>query len=178
MSEVEIVLNPTAQFKIRGEAGRRILVETALAQTLTNKTLTAPVLTAPVITGALTVGAGAVLTSPTITGAIETETFATISGDGAITIVSGNTYLTKGSAAAVTIAAPGAAGIGVVLTIHGGSDFAHVVTFTGATLHDGTSGGHSLWTSAAFQGSSLTVIGVTAVKWSVVANNLGVITTP
>lgn len=70
--ELDIVLNPAPQFKIRGEAGRRELVELARTQTLTNKTLTAPVITAPVITGAMTVGAGSSLVSPAVTGSAGT----------------------------------------------------------------------------------------------------------
>jgi hypothetical protein len=100
----------------------------------------------------------------------------TIPGDGAIPIDIDGTYLlTKGSAAAITVAAPGAANIGRKLVIMGGSDFAHVVTFTGSTLRDGTTGGSAAWTSAAFQGSSLTCQAVSAVLWNVIANNLGVI---
>lgn len=96
--------------------------------------------------------------------------------DGAINIdYDSKTLLTKGSAGAHTVAAPGANRIGRRLTIMGGSDFAHVVTFTGSTLRDGTTGASITWTSAAFQGSSLTVEAISATVWNVVANNLGVI---
>lgn len=107
------------------------------------------------------------------------EEILTLSADGAVPIgVDGVFYITKaGSAAALTVAAPGAANIGRQLTFHGGSDFAHVVTFTGATLHDGTTGGHATATSPAFQGGSITVRAVTAAKWSLEVNNLFVITT-
>lgn len=102
----------------------------------------------------------------------------TVAVDGAIPVdVDATYYVTKGSAWAGTIAAPGAANIGRKITVHGGSDFAHVLAFTGATLHDGTTGGHAVATSAAFQGSSITVRAVTAVKWSLEVNNLFVITT-
>jgi hypothetical protein len=102
----------------------------------------------------------------------------TIATDGALPIGEDRTfYITKGSALAGTVAAPGAANIGRRLTFLGGSDFAHVVTFTGATLHDGTTGGHAVATAPAFQGGALTVEAVTALKWNVVANNLFVITT-
>jgi len=100
----------------------------------------------------------------------------TITGDGAIPVDRDSiTRLTKGSAAAVTVAAPGAKNIGRRLEIHGGSDFAHVVTFTGSTLVDGTTGASITWTSAAFAGSSLTVRALTATLWSVIVNNLGTI---
>jgi hypothetical protein len=99
-----------------------------------------------------------------------------LAGDGAINIdFDSKTLLTKGSAAAVTVAAPGAGRIGRRLLIMGGSDFAHVVTFTGSTLRDGTTGASVTWTSAAFQGSSLMVEAISATTWNVIANNLGVI---
>jgi len=101
--------------------------------------------------------------------------FASYAADGAIPVVSGVAYLTKGSAGAYTLAAPGASGIGTRITLTTGTDFAHVVTFTGTTLQDGTAGANSTWTSAAVQGSSLTVLGVTATKWNVESFNLGTI---
>lgn len=129
------------------------LTSASNTQTLTNKTLTAPVLNAPLLV----------------------EPFNTYAADGAITVAHQIAYLTKGSAGAYTIAAPGAAGIGVPITFTTGTDFAHVVTFTGTTLQDGTAGANSTWTAAAVQGSSLTVVGVTATKWNVVSFNLGTI---
>lgn len=100
----------------------------------------------------------------------------TLAGDGAIPVDADSiTLLTKGSAAAVTVAAPGAANIGRRLVIHNGSDFAHIVTFTGFTLRDGTTGASITWTAAAFRGSSLTVRAVDASTWSVEAMNLGAI---
>lgn len=117
------------------------------------------------------------VTSPTITGGTSTAAapFNTYASDGAITVSSQFAYLTKGSAGAYTLAAPGAGGIGVTITMSCGSAFAHVVTFTGTTLQDGTTGANITWTAAAFEGSSLTVIGVTATKWNVVSFNLGTI---
>lgn len=129
------------------------VIDASSVQTLTNKTFTAPVLNAPLIT----------------------QSFTTISGDGAVAVASGITLLTKGSAAAITLAAPGAAGIGVVLTITTGSNFAHVVTFTGTTLNDGTAGANTTWTAAAVKGSSITVVGTTAAEWNVISFQLGTI---
>jgi len=106
---------------------------------------------------------------------ILTSGLTTISSDGAVSIISDTIYLTKGSAATITVAAPGANGIGTKITITTGTDFAHVVTFTGTTLNDGTAGANSTWTSAAVQGSSISVVGVTATKWNVVSFNLGTI---
>lgn len=101
--------------------------------------------------------------------------FTTYVNDGAIGISSQVAYLTKAGVGAYTVAAPGAAGIGVELTITNGSANAHVVTFTGTTLQDGTTGANITWTAAAFEGSSITVVGVTATKWNVVSFNLGTI---
>lgn len=84
-------------------------------------------------------------------------------------------YLTKGSAAAVTVKAPGAKNIGRRLTFITGSDFAHVVTFTGSTLKDGTTGAKITWTSVAFIGSSITVRASTATQWVVESKNLGTV---
>lgn len=99
----------------------------------------------------------------------------TYAADGAVTVAPQTALLTKGSAGAYTLAAPGAAGIGIQIDLTTGTDFAHVVTFTGTTLNDGTVGANSTWTAAAVQGSSLTVVGVTATKWNVVSFNLGTI---
>lgn len=126
-------------------------------------------------------GAGTITINGTATGATIipkariTPEFTTIAGDGAVTLNSGVVYLTKGSAAAITVAAPGAGGIGKRITITTGSDFAHVVTFTGTTLYDGTTGANSTWTAAAFQGASITFIGATATKWVVESFNTGTI---
>lgn len=100
------------------------------------------------------------------------NTYAT---DLAVTVASQVALLTKGSAGAYTVAAPGTAGIGVQIELTAGSDFAHVVTFTGSTLKDGTTGAKITWTSAAFIGSSITVVGVTATQWVVVSKNLGTV---
>lgn len=100
---------------------------------------------------------------------------ATITGDGAIALTSGTTLLTKGSAAAITIAAPGTNFANLRITIIAGSNFAHVVTFTGSTLLDGTTGANITWTSAAFIGSSITVQGLSATTWGVESFNLGTI---
>lgn len=89
----------------------------------------------------------------------------TYTGDGAISIASQVALLTKGSAAAMTVAAPGAAGIGTRITIVSGSNFAHVITFTGGTLGDGTTGLNTTVTMTAFIGSAITVIANTATQW-------------
>lgn len=96
--------------------------------------------------------------------------------DQAIPIVEDAIFqLTKGSAGAYSVAAPGAANVGRKLIFLTGTDFAHVVTFTGTTLQDGTTGLNTTWTAAAFSGSSLTVRAVSATRWAVESFNLGTI---
>jgi hypothetical protein len=131
-------------------------VTEARAQTLTNKTLTSPTITSPTITAASV--------SPAIT---------TLTADGAITIASGTVLLSRASQATLaSVAAPGAAGVGVRMTIIGGTDFAHVITFTGGTLWDGTTGANTTVTMTAFRGSSITVIGQSATVWLVESQNV------
>lgn len=126
-------------------------------------------------------GAGTITIGGTSTGATllpnsrAVQAAQTITGDGAITIQSGIVWLTKGSAAAITLAAP-SSNDGVRITIIGASDFAHVVTFTGTTLLDGTTGANLKSTLAAFAGSGLTVI-AKGTNWYVESNNLTTITT-
>lgn len=134
-------------------SGRVPVVTEAGTQTLTNKTLTSPI----------------------ISGAVSTGVMNTYAVDGAISVATQTALLTKGSAGAYTLAAPGTAGIGVQVKITAGSDFAHVVTFTGSTLKDGTTGAKVTWTAAAFIGSSITVEGVTATQWVVISKNLGTV---
>ncbi len=90
--------------------------------------------------------------------------------DGALTLVSQTAVITKaGSACLLSIAAPGVAGLRLVITSN--SAFAHVITFTGATLWDGTTGANTTVTMTAFQGSSLTVVSASATIWLVESQN-------
>jgi hypothetical protein len=99
-----------------------------------------------------------------------------LAADAAIPIDVDEVYqLTKGSAGAYSVAAPGVANVGRSLVLINGSDFAHIVTFTGTTLQDGTTGLNTTWTAAAFAGSSLTVRAVSATRWAVESFNLGTI---
>lgn len=86
--------------------------------------------------------------------------------DGAIAIRSGQVILDKSSALAMTVAAPTAEQAGTRMTITNNNDVAHVVTFTGTTLLDGTTGANITATFAAFKGSSITVVAVN-LKWHV-----------
>ncbi|HJR08431.1 MAG TPA: hypothetical protein VJ842_14310 [Pyrinomonadaceae bacterium] len=99
-----------------------------------------------------------------------------IPGDGAIPIDRDGSYLlAKGSAAAITVAAPGTNNIGRKITITTITDFAHVVTFTGTTLMDGTAGLNTTWTATAVSGCSITFVAVSATRWAVLSFNLGTI---
>lgn len=91
----------------------------------------------------------------------------TYAADAAITLTSQVALLTKGSAAAMTVAAPGANGVGTYLVITSGSNFAHVITFTGGTLGDGTTGLNTTVTMTAFIGSSIVVYAISATTWVV-----------
>lgn len=93
--------------------------------------------------------------------------------DGALPIDRDRVYqITKGSAAAISVAAPGDKNIGRRILVMGGTDFAHVITFTGGTLRDGTTGASTTSTFPAFQGASIEFIAVSATGWQVIANNL------
>lgn len=84
--------------------------------------------------------------------------------DGAIALTSGVHRINKTSAAAMTVAAPTDAQDGTELVITAGTDFAHVITFTGSTLLDGTTGANLTVTLAAFIGSTITVF-ASGTKW-------------
>jgi len=129
-------------------------------------------LTTPVLSGAVT-GTFSLPSTATVPSSTVSSTQTSYTADGAIALTPGTALLAKTSAAAMTIAAPGVAGIRITFTTT--TDFAHVVTFTGATLWDGTATANSTWTAAAVQGSSLTVESVSATKWNVISFNLGTI---
>lgn len=102
----------------------------------------------------------------------------TLSADGAIPIDQDRVvHLAKGSAGAFTIAAPGATNFaeGREITIVTDTDFAHVVTFTGSTLWDGTTGANITWTATAFKGCAITIVALSATLWQVKSFNLGAI---
>lgn len=70
----------------------------------------------------------------------------------------GDYFITKATAIALTIAAPTAADTGNEFTVTSTTAAAHVITFTGGTLWDGTAGVNSTATYAALQGASITFI--------------------
>jgi hypothetical protein len=135
--------------------GNITLVDTTSAQAISGKTLT-------VTGGTFT---SPVLVSPVIVAPTGTENVIAYTADGAIAITNHVAYITKaGSAAAMTVAAPGA-GAGARITIVTGSAFAHVVTFTGATLNNGLTTPKTTVTFTAVIGSAITVIATTAGLW-------------
>jgi hypothetical protein len=90
--------------------------------------------------------------------------------DGAIALTSGTHYISKTSAAAMTVAAPTAAIAGTRLTISAGTNFAHVITFTGSTLLDGTTGANLTVTLTAFIGSTI-VVEARGTTWVLVSSS-------
>lgn len=103
-------------------------------------------------TGKWVLSIGSVLSEASVTPKGTTYTI-----DGAITIQSGVAWIEKTSIIALTLAAPSSQD-DTRITIISNSDFAHVVTFTGVTLLDGTTGANITATFAAFKGASITVV--------------------
>ena len=108
-------------------------------------------------------------------GAVSADTLAgrevvtAYTADGAIAISSGIKTIGKSSAAAMTVAAPTAAQEGTVMRIVAKTAYAHVITFTGNILDDGTSATKLTATTAAYVGSGLTVVAVN-LRWILVSN--------
>jgi hypothetical protein len=176
---------------VRGAGARSalssdILAEVTLvgAETLTNKTLTTPVV-ASVYQDAgktklmtmpntasdtlVTLAAVQTLTNKTVNGVATIENFVTNATDAAIAIAANAVVrLTKGSAAAMSIAAT--ATDGVCLKIVSGSSYAHVITFTGNILDDGTATTKLKATMAAYVGASIMVVSANS-RWVLLSNN-------
>lgn len=107
-----------------------------------------------VLDGTLSVAGATTLANAAVRQAVTNYT-----ADGAIALTSGVHTIAKTSAAAMTVAAPSSVN-GTRMTIISNTDFAHVITFTGATLLDGTTGANLTVTMTAFKGSSITVLAV------------------
>jgi hypothetical protein len=143
-----------------------------------NGTYATATLTSATLTGTTSIGAGATLTSPTLTnpvinGASGVGNVVLYAADGAVSLASQIGIITKaGSACLLSVAAPGASGVGLRITLTSNSAFAHVITFTGATLRDGVTGSKTTVTMTAFAGSSLTVVGASATIWLVESVNV------
>lgn len=89
--------------------------------------------------------------------------------DGAIALTSGIHVLEKTSASAMTVAAPSSQD-GALLVVISNTDFAHVITFTGATLLDGTTGANLTVTMTAFKGSAIRFV-ARGTKWLLVGSS-------
>ncbi len=114
----------------------------------------------------------ATLTAPVINGPTGLDNVVLYAADGAVTLTKQIGIITKsGSACLLSVAAPGASGIGLRITLTSNSAFAHVLTFTGGTLWDGTTGANTTVTMTAFAGSSITVVGASATVWLVESQN-------
>jgi hypothetical protein len=84
-------------------------------------------------------------------------------------------WLAKGSAAAITLVAASTVPVGTVIRFVAGTAFAHVVTAQSGGLFDGTTGAKTKWTSAAFIGSSLTLVSAPNGGWATLAQQLGTV---
>ncbi|MEN6567194.1 MAG: hypothetical protein ABFC57_12940 [Veillonellales bacterium] len=93
-----------------------------------------------------------------IPGLIHQYVVTSYSVDGAIAISPGIAELAKTSAAVMTIAAPTTAQDGTIITILNSTAYAHVVTFTGGTLVNGTSAAKTTATFPANVGGSIRII--------------------
>lgn len=141
----------TTGFKIKSAAGTAGLALSVVSnQTNENGTFDAK-------------GSGTLTLNGTATGAtvipkarVRPET-TVYTSDGAITLTSGVHFVEKTTTAAMTVAAPSSQD-GERLTIISNTDHAHVITFTGTTLLDGTTGANSTATFTAFKGASITVV--------------------
>jgi hypothetical protein len=109
------------------------------------------------------------ISNKTITASTLRPSVTAYNADGAVTHVSGLVNITKGSAAALTVAAPSSID-GTRMTILSTTAFAHVVTFTGGTLWDGTAGVNSTVTFPALAGAAVTVVAVGSL-WYVESSN-------
>lgn len=136
-------------------------------------TYASPTITSPTISGTSAIGAGATLTSPVLNGPTGLDNVVLYAADGAVSLTKQIAIITKTSAACLlSVAAPGASGIGLRITITSNGAQAHVITFTGGTLWDGTTGANTTVTMTAFPGSSITVIGASATIWLVESQNV------
>lgn len=124
------------------------------------------------LSGTGTIAAGATIASPTITGAVTNQKTTVYTADGAIAVESGVAFIEKTSAAAMTLAAPTVDGI--TITIVAGTSFAHVVTGTNLFWAGETGGPFNKITTAAFIGSSATVVSRNGL-WLVVSDQIATV---
>lgn len=100
-----------------------------------------------------------------------------VTGDAFIqpSVSGGLFWLTKATAAAITLAPASSCPLGTVVVFMAGTAVAHVVTAQSGGIFDGTTGAKTKWTSAAFIGSSITLISTPNGGWSTLAQQLGTV---
>ena len=84
-------------------------------------------------------------------------------------------WINKATAAAVTLVAASTVPLGTEIRFVAGTAVAHVVTAQSGGIFDGTTGAKTKWTSAAFIGSSITLIAAPNGGWAVLAQQLGTV---
>lgn len=90
--------------------------------------------------------------------------------------ISTNYIITKaGSLCAITVAAPSTVEDVTRITVTSATAFAHTITFTGATLRDGTGANKTTATFPAQVGASITFLSFGSL-WYLESNNLVVLT--
>jgi hypothetical protein len=84
-------------------------------------------------------------------------------------------WVTKATAAAVTLAPASSVAVGTIVIFQAGTAAAHVITAQSGGIFDGTTGSKTKWTSAAFIGSSITLMSAPNGGWSVLAQQAGTV---
>lgn len=84
-------------------------------------------------------------------------------------------WITKATAAAVTVAPATSVPIGTVIVFMAGTNVAHVVTVQSGGMFNGATGTLTKWTSAAFVGSSITLMAAPNGGWAVLAQVAGTV---
>lgn len=88
---------------------------------------------------------------------------------------SGVFWIVKATAAAVTLAPASSVPIGTTVIFQAGTAVAHVITAQSGGMFDGTTGAKTKFTTAAFIGSSITLMAAPNGGWSVLAQQAGTV---
>jgi hypothetical protein len=125
-----------------------------------------------VLSGPTTLSGTPTLTGPTLTASVVTPKVTVYADSGAIAVESHVAVLTKASASAMTLAAPTVNG--TTITIIAGTSVAHVVTGTNLFWAGETGGPFNKVTTAAFIGSSATLVAYNSL-WMVVSDQIATV---